>query len=256
MMISYENFDKQLSPKSKTVCYFRCDACGIEYKRAYSSYVKMSSSPCYDVDYCPKCWRKVLNGREEYRATLKMRMRQICSTPEWKKKNSESKKGKINLGESNGMKKEDARLKASSSRKKLMESEEFRKDIGEKTKRAWEQGKFDGVQVGRCKWLLHVKPDGETCRVQGTWEKAFAIWLDENGIAYETHKGRLRYFENTKERFYYPDFKLGENYFIEVKSDYFLRLQSNKLSYVLESNPGVKIELLTKNSLLERGVKL
>jgi len=61
---------------------------------------------------------------------------------------------------------------------------------------------------------------------------------------------------NTKERFYYPDFKLGENYFIEVKSDYFLRLQSNKLSYVLESNPGVKIELLTKNSLLERGVKL
>ena len=256
MLIKYENLDKNLNPMSKTVCYFKCDSCEISYKRAYSSLIKISRSEHYDKDYCSKCWRGILNNRTEYKEYMKLRMSQVCSDPGWRQRNSASKKGKINVGETNGMKSTEAREKASNSRKKMLENPAMKKVFSEGTKRAWAEGKFDNVKVGKCKWFTHVKPGGETCKVQGTWELAFAKWMDENSQQYLTHKGRLQYFENGKERFYYPDFQIGENHFVEIKSDYFLSLQPLKISLVRENNPHVKIELLTKNSLLEKGVRV
>jgi hypothetical protein len=256
MLIRYENLDHDLKPKGKTQCHFSCDVCNSEFKRMYASQVVMSKSPLYDRDYCQKCWRGILNNRTEYKEKLKSRMSQVCSDPEWKKRNSESKKGKINVGDSNGMKGEEARAKASRSRKKMLENPEMRKLISEKTKNAWAEGKFEYVKVGKCKWHTHIKPNGESCKLQGTWELAFAKWMDENEIQYSSHKGRLKYYEDGKERFYYPDFQVGENDFVEIKSDYFLSLQPLKISLVIENNPGVKIELLTKNLLLEKGIKL
>lgn len=256
MLIKYENLDKNLNPKSKTVCHFTCDSCECSYERIYSTFVKMSVSVHYDKDYCSKCWRGILNNRSEYREALKLRMSQVCSDPEWKRRNSQSKKGKINIGETNGMKSAEARAKASISRKKMLENPEMKKVFSEGTKRAWMEGKFDNVKVGKCKWFTHVKPNGDSCKVQGTWELAFAKWMDENDQQYVSHKGRLKYFESGVEKFYYPDFQVGDDHFIEIKSEYFLSLQPQKLSLVRESNPHVKIELLTKNSLLEKGIKV
>jgi len=39
------------------------------------------------------------------------------------------------------------------------------------------------------------KRTGETIKVQGTWELAFATWLDKQEINFIAHRGTIKYFD-------------------------------------------------------------
>lgn len=52
----------------------------------------------------------------------------------------------------------------------------------------------------------------------GTWELAYAVWLDRQNIAWSRPTDRFVYYFEGKQRFYTPDFYLPtEDTFIEVK---------------------------------------
>ena len=152
-------------------------------------------------------------------------------------------------GDNNGMKQIEARNKVSKSRKKMYENKDERRKTAELTKKAWENGKFDGVKVGRCKWY-----DYKEYKVQGTWELAFIKWLDNNNLKFTCHRGRLSYFDdNGYEKSFYPDFYVYDwNSYVDVKSDYFYNINKNKIDNILKHNKNVKI--LLKEDLIKLGV--
>lgn len=71
----------------------------------------------------------------------------------------------------------------------------FRIQASELVRTAWENGKYDNVKVGKCKWFDYIKNDGISCKLQGTWELAYAKWLDLNSIEFISHKGKIHYLD-------------------------------------------------------------
>lgn len=177
--------------------------------------------------------------------------------PEWAKKISEANKGKINIGDSNAMKRMDVRQKMSATRKTLLANPDERRKISESVRKAWRDGKFDGVRVGQCQWFTHTKPDGSVIKLQGTWELVFAKWMDENMIQYSTHKGRIPYLDkNGDKRSYYPDFFVDTwQSWVDVKNDYHFSLQEEKFQQIRKSNPNIQLLILRKVDLETLGVK-
>lgn len=176
--------------------------------------------------------------------------------PEWAKKIRSNTKG-INSGNKNGMKNpEVAKRMSKTRREKVTSSLEYRKNLSKKMIAAWKAGKYENVNVGRCKWYTLLKKNGSTCKVQGKWELAYAKYLDDNDIEFLAHRGRISYVDDFgNSRSYYPDFFLVKNkVYVEIKADYWLKLQENKFSLIKNQNVNISIEILTKKELKELGV--
>ena len=245
MILKYSD-DKR---NTKTFIFLQCDNCGNEQRRRLIKYHELKLNSAWNMDYCEPCWVSVRQKSPE--AKLKMSSainKMIENDPNWSLRNSESKKGKINLGDSNGMKCEEARKKLSDTRKEFLNTPEWKKKISDQTKKAWADGKYEGVRVGQSKWHSYLHSNGTEYRVQGTWELAFIQWLDENNLSFTCHKGRIEYDINGEVHSYYPDFFVNEwDCYVDIKNDYHYSLQLDKFKS-LESR-GHKIKIILQKEL-------
>jgi hypothetical protein len=236
---------------SKTLIYFTCDNCKKEGKRRYLTHLDIKSryKSIENKDFCYDCWNKIRQTLPESREKMSNDInKMIESDPDWKNRNSISKKGKINIGDSNPMKNPDARKKQSISRKIMLSDPENRKKISDNLKQAWIDGKYDGVKVGCSKWYDYVHSNGTTYKVQGTWELEFIKWLDENNLNFNCHKGRLEYILNGEKKSYYPDFFVEEwNQYVDIKNDYHYSISTEKFEAL--KNQGYDIKLIFKTEL-------
>lgn len=253
MLIRYS--DDKLNTKTRII--FECDECGKEDDRNMISHNKLKlNNPDFNIDYCKSCWNSIRQKTPSAKKKMSIAInKMIEDDPDWKVRNSESKKGIINLGDSNGMKREYAKKKVSNTRKNMM-TPEFRAEIGIYTAKAWADGKYDGVKVGQSKWHSYLHSNGNTYKVQGTWELAFIKWLDKEGLDFECHKGRIPYILNGKKKSYYPDFFVYEwNQYVDIKNKYHYELQIEKFKALNEQGNNIKLifkeelELLIKNKL-------
>jgi len=166
-------------------------------------------------------------------------------------------KSKANVGEKNGMKQIEARKKVSKARIKMFSDPKVREEYSKKTKKAWEDGKFEGVSVGRCRWYDYKHSDGKVYKVQGTWELAFIEWVDKNNLKFTCHRGRIPYRFKGRDKNYYPDFWIDEwNSYVDVKCDYFYKISSGKFKAIRRCNPDISLKILFKKDLLKLGVVL
>ena len=97
---------------------------------------------------------------------------------------------------------------------------------------------------GRCKWY---EVSGQ--KVQGTWERDFAVRLDEMGIAWKKitqKKDTLQYTMNDKTRHYSPDFYLEEfDTYIEIKGRWWGD-DKKKMECVMEQHSDKRIVIVEK----------
>lgn len=89
------------------------------------------------------------------------------------------------------------RKKASFSAKKRFEDPMERERNRNSALKRWADGVYDGVRVGQCHWHELTLRDGSTVKLQGTWELKYARWLDSKGIAFEAHRGRIPYTDDS-----------------------------------------------------------
>jgi hypothetical protein len=245
MIIKYSN----TKLNSKTRVIFKCDNCQkIDDRNMKAHNMLINNNPDFNIDYCKACWnsirRKTSRSREKMSNSIK---KMIIENPEWITNNSNSKKNKINLGDSNGMKKIESRKKASESRKKIM-TPDFKQKISEYTSKAWKDGKFDNVKVGMCKWFEYSHSNGIEYKVQGTWELEFIKWLDVNNISFVCHRDRIPYILEGKNKMYYPDFYIHSwNCYVDIKNEYHYNLQKNKFEALKEQ--GINIKIILKDEL-------
>jgi UDP-glucose 6-dehydrogenase len=183
-------------------------------------------------------------------------LRAIKNNPDILRRKSETmKKNKRNCGILNGMKKPEAREKVSKSSIERFKNPEERKKCSISTAKAWVDGKFEGVKTGRCKWYKYQHSNGQTYKVQGTWELSFIKWLDKHNFSFKCHKGRISYFYNGIERSYYPDFWIDNwNCYVDTKCDQFYN--EEKMKAIQESNPQLTFKTLLSEDLKKLGVIL
>lgn len=169
--------------------------------------------------------------------------------PEWAAKMSvTSSTRRINAGDKNGMKRPEVAKRMSKTRREKVTSDPiYRKATSDRIRKAWADGKYDGVRVGQCKWYEHMKSNGAVVKLQGTWEVVFAQFLDSLGVEYSAHQGRIPYIDSVGvKRSYYPDFYIPMwDAFVDVKGAMFYDLQHNKMKNVIDSNPDKFIEIVT-----------
>lgn len=241
MIINYSDNKKN----TKTRVIFICDKCSKEDSRNMKKHFELlEKNPDFSMDYCKKCWSSIrqktpLAKKRMSKAIKKM----IKNDPEWKIKNSKSKKGKINLGENNGMKSEEGRKKLSETRSKMM-ANGYNKEVSKQMKKAWADGKFDGVRVGQCKWYTYNHSNGKKYKVQGKWELYFIEWLDKNCLEFTCHRGRIPYTLNENQHSYLPDFFVNDwNCYVDIKNDYHYSLQKDKFDSLKKDGHVIKIIL-------------
>tara|TARA_Y100000296_G_C5118302_1_gene228986 strand:- start:41 stop:844 length:804 start_codon:yes stop_codon:yes gene_type:complete len=254
LFIRYKNIGKNGKPNTKTKCIVLCDSCQGEFNRCYSTRVRHLNDPGINGDYCQGCIQKLPAKREKMSKAIREMM---ARDPEWVIRKSLSTKGRINLGNKNGMKKRAAQKKVSNARKEMFKDPKKRQELSERVSKAWADGKYDGVKVGRCKWFDFKKSDGSIVKCQGKWEFAYAKWLDSNDIAFLAHRGRIKYIQNGVKRSYYPDFYLiDDDVYIDIKNKYHFSLNKEKFKLIQSQNPKISIILLFKEDLKKLGVKL
>lgn len=242
--------------KKRTKNLYKCDKCGCQYHRRKNVAEKLEKNELYDCDYCPKCWRSVLNNRIEYKENMRKTIVKLHEdNPDIAKKLSIKLKG-INLGDKNAAKRPEVRKRMSKTRREKVTSDpEYRKKMSEKVKAAWADGKFDGVAVGQCKWYKYSCSDGEEYKVQGTWELAYIKWLDKNGYNFKAHRGRIPYVIDGKSKNYYPDFWVDDfDSYVEIKCKHFY--VKEKFEAIRKANPKIKIMILFKQDLLNLGIEI
>lgn len=251
--IRYENLGRRGRPTTKTICILQCDECQIEFRRKYTTLIKHQEDDTIPGNFCTKCFPSLSIQREKVRSGLQ---KMLKNDPDWSKRNSDSKKGKINLGDKNGMKRLDARNKVSKFRKEFFRNPSEREKVSKAVSKAWREGKYNDVAVGKCKWFQSIDTDGNEIKVQGTWELAYAKWLVKKGIQFRCHRGRISYIDDSgKERNYYPDFYLvDEDLYVDIKNRYHYTMQKRKFDILKEQRPDIKIKLLFKEELDEIGV--
>ena len=169
---------------------------------------------------------------------------------------SKSMMGK-NVGMKNGMKQLEARLKASKTRTEKMKDPEFRKIFSEGTRRAWREGKMDGVNVGQSKWWDYETKSGRIVKCQGTWELKYVEYLDKNNIPFKAHRGTIPYTMNGNKHSYLPDFYLiTEDRYVDVKNDYHYSISKDKFKAIRKCNPNIKLDILLKEDLNRLGIEV
>ncbi len=144
----------------------------------------------------------------------------------------------------NPMKRADVAKRMSETRSARFQSDpEFREQVAAYTRKAWADGKYEGVKTGMCKWYAHTRPDGSVVKLQGTWEVVMARHLDSLQIAYDAHVGRIPYKDGANvARSYYPDFYVpAVDSYIDVKGAFWDKVQSEKFSHIFRSNPNVRV---------------
>lgn len=102
----------------------------------------------------------------------------------------------------------------------------------------------------------------EIVTVQGTWEKRYAEWLNENQIQWERPKQTFAWkmHPNDISHTYHPDFYLIEtDCYVEIKGYMWKNIDKNidderKMRLVLEQNPSIKICILMHPQLRNMGV--
>lgn len=261
MFLRYENLSKRTGKYNTNSFYvFECDRCSAEYKRLWKYQRNFIKKPLYDQDYCGNCWRWKLNNRPEYKANMSKALKKVATNPEWRANMSRACMG-INKGAKNGMAKPEnsaARASVSAARKEYYADPKHREEASKIMRDLWAKGKYDGVAVGQCKWFDHTDWQGNNWKLQGTWELAYAKYLDAQRIKYKAHRGRIPYVDNEgNKRNYYPDFVLVESgEIIDIKNKYHYRLNESKFDMIRKSNPDKKITLLFKKDLQELGVEL
>lgn len=180
--------------------------------------------------------------------------------PDWANSISKtSTERQINSGDKNGTKNPDVAARIAATRsKRFQEDPDFREQVAEYTRKAWADGKYDGVKTGKCKWYDHVTWKGEAVKLQGTWEVAFARRLDELEVDYVAHQGSWVYVDGLGvSRCYYVDFYVPMwDVFVDVKGAFWDAEQAEKVQFVRASNPDKTLFIATKSFLLEWGVRL
>lgn len=131
-----------------------------------------------------------------------------------------------------------------------------RRKISEAVSKAWADGKFEHARVGQCDWYDVPMSDGRVLKVQGTWERNFALWADIFDIPIIAHEGRFPYFDDQGvQHWYYPDFYLPEmDFYVDIKADYFMELQQEKFDRVYLANPGLRLFIFNQYELTAMGV--
>jgi hypothetical protein len=241
---------------TRTYIYIICDSCGTEQRRKHTKYERLKLNPAWNQDYCEPCWVSIRQKTPESKAIMSKSIKNMIeSDPNWKIRNSESKKGKINIGDSNGMKSKEARNKASKTRSEMM-ANGYNKIVSEYTKKAWSEGKFDGVKVGRSKWYHYEHSNGKIYKVQGKYEYHFIEWLDKNKMEFECHPKKLKYIDAKGEwHSYLPDFFVNEwDCYVEIKNKYHMTQQIEKFEMILKSNTNIKLKILLEKDLEELGI--
>lgn len=236
-----------------------CDQCGHEHSRVKKHYRKMKKNPHFTQDLCNKCWQSFQNKLPERRKKNSDAQKKRYLDPLERKKTRIASKGN-NSGDKNAMKREHVRKKVSETRSQLMKNPEFRKKFVQGTINAWKRGAYEIVNDVNCrtKWHVYIHSSGKEYRVQGTWELKFIQWLDENNLTFDCHKGRLPYIDvDGVERSYYPDFFVYEwNSYVDPKADYWYKKQYEKFELIKKQHPNKNIQILTKQKLLELGIKV
>ena len=246
MILKYS--DNKFNTKTKVL--LKCDKCGNHQNRPYKKYTELvENNDDFDMDYCEPCWVKIRQKTPSAKEKMSKAIRKMMKEdPDWKVRNSKSKKGIINLGDKNPMKNKETASKVSKARKKMMEDDNLRKKISRDTARAWKEGKFDGVKVGQSKWYVYKHTNGEEYKVQGTWELLFIKWLDSNGLSFTCHKGRIPYIMDGMDKTYYPDFWVDEwDCWVDIKNKYHYSKQKRKFDIL--NDDGHKIRLIFKEEL-------
>ncbi len=119
---------------------------------------------------------------------------------------------------------------------------------------AWANGEYDGVAVGQCDWHDLTLKDGSVIKLQGSWEYAYAKLMDEQGIEFTVHHGRIPYVDdNEVKRNYYPDFIMTDGTFVDIKSPLYEDKHARKLQLVREQND-VVIEVIGVDKLTALGL--
>jgi hypothetical protein len=118
----------------------------------------------------------------------------------------------------------------------------------------------------KTKWFKVYCPYvNENINVQGTWELAYANYLNKNSIPWLKDRiiCKIKYMlDDIKERTYYPDFYLpNTNEFIEIKGYMWKSVDGRidderKFQLIKNSNPDMKISILMKNDLKSIGLKV
>lgn len=232
--------------KQKSVGRWICDSCGISFERMKKTHDAAKARPAYEgKDICRKCVNKFVNNTEEYKLKQKIAQLKLYELdPSRKIRISNTLiANKVNVGEKNGMKKLEARKKVSESRKNM--SAENRKIYADAQRKAWADGKFANVKVGRCKWYVIDTPNGPM-KVQGTWELKYAEYLMENNIPFYSHRGRIPYTDlDGVAHSYYPDFYLpGVDTYIDIKAPYIYDMTKEKFDRIREQHPNLKLDII------------
>ena len=125
------------------------------------------------MDYCEKCWCSIRQNTQEAKIKMSNSLIELHkNNPKIRKKISKTLiKNKTNVGDSNGMKKLENRLKVSNTRKKLFKNPSFREKASNIMIKAWADGKFENVNVGKCKWYTYKHSNGKNTKFKelGNW---------------------------------------------------------------------------------------
>lgn len=178
--------------------------------------------------------------------------------PEWAARIAVTHRERGSLvGDKNPMKRSDVASRMSKTRREKVTSDPaYRAHLSQKMREAWVDGKYEGVRVGQCDWHEHTRPNGEVVKLQGTWELALARFLDQRGIDYEAHRGRVPYHDSEgTERSYYPDLRIPAlDAYVDVKNPLYEREHAKKLECVRACNPDMTLVVLNKQALEGLGV--
>ena len=229
---------------TKTKIHLECDKCGKEQTRPYQKYVHLVDNvEAFDMDYCESCWNSIRQNTKAAKENMSNALKKMMlKDPDWKIRNSKSKKGIINIGELNGMKQLEAREKVSKARIEMYKDPKQREITANNVSKAWAAGKYENVKVGRCIWFDYKHSNGNIYKVQGTWELKFIEWLDNNDMEFKCHKGRLPYTIGSNKRNYYPDFWVEEwKSWVDIKNKYHFSLQEDKFKYIEAAGHNVRL---------------
>ena len=107
-----------------------------------------------------------------------------------------------------------------------------------------------------CKWYTYIHSNGTHYRVQGCYELAYAKKLDELGEKFVTHPKGIKYNNNGRDTFYFPDFYLPDkNIYVDTKSIYYLNLSGNKFELLKSQHPDISILIVTETDFINLGIQ-
>lgn len=103
--------------------------------------------------------------------------------------------------------------KANTTVSECQRREKIRRNVNSRYENGWQQS------GGKCKFFKVSNCVGETFQVQGTWEKTFVEYLNDNGVLWRKNYATFPYTDvDGRRRLYIPDFTLPDYHeFVEVK---------------------------------------